>query len=258
MSLTSSRFATAFMRSVHLERDFWNGALHEYILTPQTTATLARLAQGLATQSRQRAWRITGDYGTGKSSFALALAELLSGRHRRLPLPLRQAVDFRHLGTGRPRLLPVLITGSREPIATAVLKALRCALEGRLGPGTKPRILRKLRSVASAKASPSDAVVMDLLQEANAYICGTGKETGLLIILDELGKFLEFAALHSDRQDVFFLQNLAEAAARSGARPLFVVGILHQGFSAYAEQLSQVSQKEWEKVAGRFEELLEL
>lgn len=245
-----------FMRSVHLERDLGNGALHEYILTPQTTATLARLAQGLATQSRQRAWRITGDYGTGKSSFALAFAELLSGRHQRLPLALRQAVDFRHLGTGRPRLLPVLVTGSREPIATALLKALHRALEGRRGRGTKPRILRKLRSMASAKASPSDAVVMDLLQEANAYICGTGKGTGLLIILDELGKFLEFAALHSDRQDVFFLQNLAEAAARSGGRPLFVVGILHQGFNAYAEQLSQVSQKEWEKVAGRFEELL--
>jgi hypothetical protein len=29
-----------------------------------------------------------------------------------------------------------------------------------------------------------------------------------------------------------------------------------KGFSAYAEQLSQVAQKEWEKVAGRFEELL--
>jgi hypothetical protein len=43
---------------------------------------------------------------------------------------------------------------------------------------------------------------------------------------------------------------------RSGKQPLFVLGLLHQGFSAYAEQLSQVAQKEWEKVAGRFEELL--
>jgi hypothetical protein len=35
-----------------------------------------------------------------------------------------------------------------------------------------------------------------------------------------------------------------------------VVGLLHQGFQAYAEQLSQPAQKEWEKVAGRFEEIL--
>ena len=32
--------------------------------------------------------------------------------------------------------------------------------------------------------------------------------------------------------------------------------MLHQGFNAYADQLSQSAQKEWEKVAGRFEELL--
>src|SRR5205823_273218 len=37
---------------------------------------------------------------------------------------------------------------------------------------------------------------------------------------------------------------------------LFVVGILHQGFNAYAEQLSQSAQREWAKVADRFEEVL--
>ena len=101
-----------------------------------------------------------------------------------------------------------------------------------------------------------EAAVIDLLTEANTYVCEAGKGTGLLIILDELGKFLEFAALHPDRQDFFLLQNLAEAAARSGKHPLLVVGLLHQGFNAYAEQLSQAVQKEWEKVAGRFEEML--
>ena len=34
------------------------------------------------------------------------------------------------------------------------------------------------------------------------------------------------------------------------------IGLLHQGFNAYAHQLSQSAQKEWEKVAGRFEEVL--
>jgi len=246
-----------FMRSIHLERDFGDGALQDYIVTPQTKATLVRLVQGLAVQSRQRAWRITGDYGTGKSSFALALAQLLSDRHQHLPLPLRQAIDFRQLGTGRPRLLPVLVTGSREPIVVAVLRAIKHALEGCRSRGNEPQLLGKLRSLTNATTMPvSDAAALDLVQEASAYVCATGRGTGLLIILDELGKFLEFSALHPDRQDVFFLQTLAEAAARSGKHPLFIVGLLHQGFNAYAEQLSQVVQKEWEKVAGRFEELL--
>jgi hypothetical protein len=47
--------------------------------------------------------------------------------------------------------------------------------------------------------SASDAVVIDLLEEANAYVCRAGKGIGLLVILDELGKFLEFVALHPDR-----------------------------------------------------------
>jgi hypothetical protein len=34
------------------------------------------------------------------------------------------------------------------------------------------------------------------------------------------------------------------------------MGILHQGFDAYAENLDPTAQREWEKVAGRFEELL--
>jgi len=251
------RVRNRFMRSTHLERDFGDAGLRDYIVTPQAKAMLERLTLGLAFHSRQRAWRITGDYGTGKSSFALALAQLLTYRRQHLPLALRQVVDFRLLGTGRPQLVPVLVTGSREPIGVALLRSLQRAIEGLRTRGKRPRVLGRLRSVVSTSAHPvSDSVVVDLLAEANAYVCGTGKATGLLIVLDELGKFLEFAALHPDRQDVFLLQSLAEAASRSGKQPLLIVGLLHQGFNAYAEQLSQSVQKEWEKVAGRFQELL--
>ena len=53
------------------------------------------------------------------------------------------------------------------------------------------------------------------------------------------------------------LQTLAEVAAKSGkSAPLFVLGILHQGFHAYAENLDPTAQREWEKIAGRFEEIL--
>ena len=48
---------------------------------------------------------------------------------------------------------------------------------------------------------------------------------GLIVFIDEMGKFLEGAA--RDIFDVYFFQQLAEIASRSDGR-LIVVGILHQ------------------------------
>ena len=67
-----------YLRSVHLERDFEDVAsLRDYIVTPTMASIFGRVLDGLRPGSGLRAWRVTGDYGTGKSSFALALAHLL-------------------------------------------------------------------------------------------------------------------------------------------------------------------------------------
>src|SRR5574337_1375491 len=102
-----------FFRSVHLERDFSDpDALSGYILNDHTLSCFERIAKGLEEHSGQRVWRITGDYGSGKSSFALFLARWFSGQE--LPLQLRKATDCRRLTAFKPRFVPVLITGSRE------------------------------------------------------------------------------------------------------------------------------------------------
>ena len=112
------RVQDRFLRSAHLERDFNDPqALSGYVLTQQVRAHAERLAAGLRTNSGQRAWRITGDYGSGKSSFALLLAHMLSGRKEHLPSAVRDAIDFKKLGIGTPRLLPILVTGSAEPLS---------------------------------------------------------------------------------------------------------------------------------------------
>jgi len=54
----------------------------------------------------------------------------------------------------------------------------------------------------------------------------------------------------------FCCKGLAETATRSGKEPLFVVCLLHQGFNEYADHLNQTAQREWEKVAGRFDEIV--
>jgi hypothetical protein len=253
------RVQERFLRSAHLERDFTDPrALHGYVLTPQTKGYIERLATGLRVNSGQRAWRITGDYGSGKSSFALLLAHLFGEQYGRLPEHLRQAVNFKKMGVSRPHLLPVLVTGSHQPLAISLLNALRRDLLNTCGRGRPPLVIEKINiQLEESLTRPvPDQAVVQLLSEACSHVVGTGKGSGLLLLMDELGKFLEYGALHPERQDVFLLQALAESACRSTQAPLFVVGLLHQGFNAYAEHLSQSAQKEWEKVAGRFDELV--
>ncbi|RRR76244.1 MAG: hypothetical protein EI684_03405, partial [Candidatus Viridilinea halotolerans] len=246
-----------FLRSTHLERDVTDqSALQGYILTEQHHQHLLRMAEGLTTSSKQRAWRITGDYGSGKSSFGLMIAHLFARNDAMLPASLQEVL---HWDAAKiPALLPVLVTGAREPLRQALLRSLYAAVCDEVGDGSdtlRSRIQATLDR--PTHSSDGDQVVLDLLTEAMKYIQrSTSKWQGIFVILDELGKFLEYAALHPERQDIYLLQKLAEIAARSDQAPLIVVGMLHQGFHAYADQLSQPAQKEWEKVAGRYEEIV--
>ena len=76
---------------------------------------------------------------------------------------------------------------------------------------------------------------------------------GLILLIDEMGKFLEAAA--QDGSDIYLLQQLAEAASRSDGRFL-IVGVLHQAFAEYAHRLSHEMRDEWAKIQGRFVDLV--
>lgn len=251
-----------FLRSTHLERDFEDpSAMAGYVVTNRARQHFAQLSEALAPLSGRRAWRITGDYGSGKSSFALALAHLLSSGGEDIPASLRNAIDLNTLeGT---RLLPVLVTGSSAPLATCLLRAVRDAIRARfqrLQPSLFDHPLcaeidAVLASVSGQETLDSQEVI-GLVLRASQQVRSSGIGTGLLIILDEMGKFLEYAVVHPERQDVYFLQGLAEMAMRSGDATVLLIGLLHQGFQAYAHGLSAAGQKEWEKVGGRFDEIL--
>jgi len=244
-----------FLRSTNIERDFVDpSSLDGYILTEQNEANLQRILSSLNTNATQRAWRITGDYGSGKSSFGLFLAHVLAGSYSKLPTELRKIMDSQ---VQQSRLRPVLVTGTREPLSMALLRALHSLLTTTSERGRPPTVLRKIQNQLKNKSiEVTDDTVLGLLKETQEHIITAQKGDGLVIIIDELGKFLEFAATYPEQQDIYFLQNLAEMAARSGKDPLVIIGLLHQGFHAYADQLSLAAQKEWTKVAGRYDELL--
>ena len=246
-----------FFRSVQLERDFHDSAaLSGYVRTDFVQECCERIGEGLRPKSGRRAWRVTGDYGSGKSSFALLVANVLAGRdNSQLPQIVR-AFDFKKLGVARPVYVPVLVTCSRKSLATSLLAALHGAVASVYQKGAKSKLAEEIDELLNAKTEPNDEEVIETILDVNSQLITDGKGQGLLIIVDELGKFLEFAAVNPDRRDVFLLQGLAEAASRSGNEPLFVLCMLHQGFNAYADQLNQSAQREWEKVAGRFEEIV--
>lgn len=245
-----------FLRSAHLERDFLDSsALNSYVFTDFAKSCFHRIAEGLKPNSGRRAWRMTGDYGSGKSSFALLLAHFFADRHE-IPPRLRQALDLPKHGNAYPHFTPVLCTCSRQPLSISIIEALKQTIGRLYARNNKPRLVSEIDSALCSTEELTEKQIISLLEKLNARIIADGKSKGMLLIIDELGKFLEYAAIHPTQQDVFLLQRIAETASRSGPQPLFVVCLLHQGFNAYADQLNQSAQREWEKVAGRFEEIV--
>ncbi|PKU22915.1 hypothetical protein [Telmatospirillum siberiense] len=239
------RIRSQYLRSVQIERDYEDpNASRHYVVTPFVAATFERLAQSLSFATTARAWRLTGDYGSGKSSFVLAFARYATGALNALPADLGRT-------TASVRLEPVLVVGEREPVGRSLLRALRKTLS-RMDLAPSRSLLKRL-SEAEDLTVPA---LLEAVSSVGDWVRTCGVASGLLIVFDELGKNLEYAAATPDHGDLQLLQDLAEASVRSGVAPLVTIAILHQAVTAYAQDLSSAERREWEKVSGRFEEIV--
>ena len=262
--------SSRFRRSVHLERDFYaENSLDGYVVTVTARETLRRLISALEHPSASKAWSLTGPYGSGKSAFALFAAKLLGNpespaTQQALNLLERgdvflwdQFVDVRASRQKQRGFCPVLISGERAPITIALLRGLENGLAA-FGGGSKfvrliKSIKRRVKS-ATPENPPYASEITDFFEAAARKIGETGG-AGLILVVDELGKFLEYSAQHPSQGDMFVLQSLAEFAARSEDTPLFLLTILHQAFEQYAQRLGKSQREEWAKVQGRFEDV---
>ena len=262
--------SSRFRRSVHLERDFYaENSLDGYVVTVTARETLRRLISALENPSASKAWSLTGPYGSGKSAFALFAAKLVGNPESpdtKQALNLLERGDealwnqFVGVCTSRPKergFCPVLISGERAPITIALLRGLAGGLTA-FGSGSEfvpliKAIERRLGS-ATPESPPYASEITGFFETATHQIGEIGG-AGLILVVDELGKFLEYAAQHPSQGDMFVLQSLAEFAARSEDTPLFLLTILHQAFEQYAQRLGQSQREEWAKVQGRFEDV---
>lgn len=260
-----------FRRSVHLERDFYaENSLDGYVVTVTARETLRRLISALENGAETKAWSLTGPYGSGKSAFALFAAKLLGDprsptTHDALNLLERGDIflwdRFDEVRGNRQKergFCPVLISGERAPISIALLRALAVGLIQFDRNSSEIRALVsevEERLDGAANGTPPAASEITVLFESATLQIGKAGGAGLILVVDELGKFLEYAAQHPSQGDVFVLQSLAEFASRSVETPLFLLTILHQAFEHYAQRMGASQREEWAKIQGRFEDV---
>jgi hypothetical protein len=266
--------APRYARSVNLERDgFTEAAINGYVVTATAEEFLLRFGRALAGTGGHRAWTLTGPYGAGKSSFAIFLANLFSpydsgdggpAYARRLlkdqhPETYTELFDQRSKGKlGKEGFAAVVVSGASEPLLSALV---RCAIRdvgAHFRLGRKPDALKELDQLERrllAGEEVSTTLVLNALTRLSDNLITSGKTRGILIVIDELGKFLEHAARSHSAGEVFILQQLAEATKQGTSEGLYLVTILHQSFERYASELRQTDREEWAKVQGRFEDV---
>jgi hypothetical protein len=264
--------APRFNRAINIERDAESAsAVDGYVVTATAQAVIKRLSHALGYPAGHRAWTLTGPYGSGKSAFALYLANLFGpasnpgGKITKAILKsqadslYRDIFDRRNRGALPPGgFCPILVSGASEPILQSLLRAALRALPRYFFRGRRPAALRDLERLSAdcQKGRPiTSSEVVEALAKVAALLQKTGRSQGLIVIIDELGKFLEFAAQHPESGDIYVLQQLAEATARLQRPALFLITILHQAFERYVADLRPSLRDEWAKVQGRFEDV---
>jgi hypothetical protein len=227
-----------FQRSVRIDTDLGApAALYGFVCQGSGSEALKTMSR-LIIDAGQCAFTWTGPYGGGKSSLALALAAAV-GRDTGLRKVARdllgeamEPIDQAFPSGGAGWLVTPVVGRRADPIDD-----LEISLAGALG--------KRRKATRAVTDAGSGRVLISRLQDEAAARDGGG----VLVLIDEMGKFLEAAA--AEGNDIHFFQELAEASGRSAGR-LVVIGILHQSFDQYATRLSSEARDEWAKVQGRF------
>lgn len=215
-------------KSINLIDDISNSVAVEGYLCQDTAKRVLSVMTQQLLHSNQRSFTWTGPFGSGKSSLALALANYLTKAK-----PNKNILEFAKLdgfseafSKSSKKWMVIPLLGNRidpqEALACTIGKITKSTLI------TTSQIFSELEKIAK-------------------------KRDGLLIIFDEMGKFLEN---NQEHKNIYFFQELAEFVNRSNQK-ILVIGILHQAFKQYAKNLnlSEKNQNEWDKIQGRFTDI---
>ncbi len=228
------KVSSRFQRSIKIDSDIGNQEIVDSYVCPQSSVeVLLNMANGYDNVG-EASFTWTGPYGSGKSSLVVALNALI-GKNRSL-----KKIAVRNISGTDAEII------GRKFGVTAEIGWDFLPVVGFKGDFEES--LRGLISVnydLTEKQKQLDTI--DLIEEI-----AKKNECGLFIVVDEMGKFLEEAA--EGGGDVYFFQQIAESAARSNGKIVFL-GILHQAFAEYGRRLTRDIRDEWLKIQGRFVDL---
>ncbi len=201
--------------SVNIIRDTDNDVF--YIPTPNAKKVINQLIDDF--RKGVRAFSIIGSYGTGKSSFLLALEQSLKKVKPYFDIKFIQGQHFDS----------VKIVGSYKSIIDTFAEEFN----------------------VRAKTNVTEHIFSEIFNRYHDL----GKTAPLLfIIIDEFGKFLEYASQNNPEKELYFVQQLAEFANNTKYN-IALITTIHQSFESYAFSLSASQRQEWSKVKGRFREI---
>jgi hypothetical protein len=252
-----------YVRSVNLERDFdVPDAVKGYILTEQALYALKRILIDPTDTATTSAKTLTSVYGTGKSAFAQFLCCLCAPEstfERSAALKIAaQYLTGNEYATLIANLIPqgffrAISTAQREPLTYTIIRALNKGANAIWsGKGRKPDIAYKLSDLAKKVSEGQPIDHQNILEIVKAVLASVNLP--VLLLIDELGKNLEFASLHQANEDLYLLQQLAELKPPQNTR-FYLIGLLHQSFADYGDRLATVQRNEWSKIQGRFEDI---
>lgn len=211
--------STIYSPSVNIIRDDIKSL--NYIPTPNTQQVYEQLIRDY--KQGIRSFNLIGAYGTGKSSFLWALKQTLSKElnyffSKNDELELLNKFEF----------YPII--------------------------GEYASMIKTFSTHFNINVN-NEIQTNEIISHIDKYYNKLNKKrNGLAIVIDEFGKFLEFAAQNCPEKELYFIQQLAEYANDVSKNILFIT-TLHQNFNAYALDLTKAQQHEWDKVKGRLKEL---
>lgn len=193
--------------------------------------------------SEQRAYTITGPYGSGKSTIALFLSLLLSTdkderNYAEDSLDSAEGLksEFRFRFGMDKGWKTVKHVCAMESPAHAILLSISESLkvkisEDKIRDISDNECLEKIRSLLNSQRNTED---------------------GILILLDEMGKALDYCS--NENKDLYIFQQLADIAQQSDNK-IIILGFLHQSFTEYVKNKDSKLQEDWAKVQGRYRDL---
>ena len=260
----NNKLKNTFQRSINISSDLGNlGLLENFVITKTGIDMFTRILSGFQENTNQAAWSITGPYGAGKSVNLLFLMQSLGNkeafRFRKmieneapdLFSEIRKSISFQD-----EFVLFIPVIGSKEPIVISIIKAIKLIIES-LGMVSVQKHLELIEDQINAYGVLGEINESIFISQLDSFINDVLKDTTyskVVIVLDELGKSLEFAAQNYEFNDIGILQTLAEFANRSKGQ-FSLITVLHQAFDRYAQSMSLVQQHEWSKIQGRFEDI---